>query len=283
MRKIPDLLRQGEQILLEAGNDNPREEARLLFEGETGLDRNRRLWDNINTVDEAVAAAFLAAVDERSKGRPLQYILGQWDFYGRSFFVGEGVLIPRPETEMLVEFALDYLKTNPCAKVLDLCAGSGCIGLTVAAEAPDATVILLEKSPDALKYLQKNKEAFGLTNAHIVAGDLFDGPASYSIEHADVLLSNPPYIADEQVPLLQAEVRKEPVMALAGGTDGLDFYRAIAAKWLPAVNEGGLIALECGEEQTEAVAGLLAPFCDSVACHRDFQNLPRSVTAKKLR
>ena len=267
-------LRAGQARLLDAGIENGDAEARWLLESVTGRAQTALLLSE-EQVSDAVAKAYETLLARRIAGEPVQYLLGSWEFYGFSFAVGEGVLIPRPETELLVEFAERLLAAHPAPVILDLCAGSGCIGLSIAKLLPRARVWLLEKEQAAFAYLEENRRRLGAENAVLIQGDLFDGPAAFGLPHADLLVSNPPYIASEEVPGLQREVLREPASALDGGADGLDFYRALAKDWLPRCDAA---ALECGETQTDAVAALLAAHYQSVAVRRDLNGLPRVVT-----
>ena len=194
-------------------------------------------------------------IDRRLTHYPLQYILGDWDFYGRKFYIGEGVLIPRADTETVAEKCLDLIKDVKRAKVLDLCAGTGCIGITVACERTDASVILVEKYDTALEYTQKNVLQNGANNAVAVKGDVMSG--DYADRKYDLIVSNPPYISDEDMKNLQPEVTFEPQAALAGGIDGLDFYRAIAKNYSGALNEGGKICFEIGIGEENGVTEIL--------------------------
>lgn len=190
-------------------------------------------------------------------GEPLQYVLGKWDFYNYEFSVGKGVLIPRPETEELVEQALKFLKNTVSPVVLDLCSGSGCIGITIAREIKNSSVFCVEISEDALHYLNKN--AKNDENVRIVKADVLDfPPASLRDIKADLIISNPPYIKSGEIASLQAEVRQEPPLALDGGADGLDFYRSIISEWSPLLKSGGLLLFEIGNEQGEAVKALIS-------------------------
>ena len=218
-----------------------------------------------------------SAVKKRSEHYPLQYILGSQPFFEDDFIVGEGVLIPRPETEFLVEIALSKIPANRELKIIDLCAGSGCIGLTLAKKLPKSQVVLFEKSPDAIEYERRNLTLLGLKNVKIVQGDLFDGCR----EKYDVLITNPPYISACEIPQLQSEVGFEPRMALDGGSDGLDFYRAIAEKWLSYLNYGGLVFAECGEEQPRLVTELFGKYIKAY-CENDQYGVERFVIGEKL-
>lgn len=216
-------------------------------------------------------------INRRKNGEPLQYILGKWDFYDLSFLVGEGVLIPRPETEILVDFALDKLKNVKNPVVYDLCSGSGCIGLTIAKHLKNAKVYLLEKEEKALKYLLKNKDELKLDNVFVINDDLFTVDLSLFPE-CDLIVSNPPYIITEEISDLQKEVLFEPITALDGGTDGYDFYRCLSDRWCSKVKKGGYMAMECGEDQSKYIIELFnGKYCESNIIF-DFNNIDRVVT-----
>ena len=185
-------------------------------------------------------------------GEPLQYVIGRWDFYESEFHVGRGVLIPRPETEELTELVIDNAKRFCSPVVFDLCSGSGCIGISIAKALPSSTVYCVEKSEEALQYLLKNAES--ISNVKVVNSDI-NYPSD--IKNADIIVSNPPYIKSSNLSALQSEVQYEPPMALDGGADGLDFYRIIAEKWNSNLKENGMLFLEIGEDQGEAVYEIL--------------------------
>ena len=236
---------------------------------------------------EADEARLEKILKGREEGIPLAYLLGETEFFGRTFSVGEGVLIPRQDTEILVEEALNFLSGRPAAlglelncrlpEVWDLCAGSGCVGLSLAAETPLIEVHLLEKEPAALAWLLKNEARFALPNTSVHPGDLFafDLPQSGSV---DLIVSNPPYIPAGDLAGLQREVTNEPASALNGGTDGLDFYRELTGRWLTCLKPGGGLFAEIGYDQGEAVCGLFrqAGLCD-VACVKDLGGRDRVV------
>lgn len=256
-------------------SDSPEFETSCIFEDLLGIDKGKILVNDITVTQEYIEIVD-NVISRRQNGEPLQYILGKWDFYDLTFRVGEGVLIPRPETEILVDFALEKVKNTDSPVIYDLCAGSGCIGLTIAYHRKDATVYLLEKEEAALKYLNLNKEKYNLENAHIIHGDLFKIDFS-DVPKADVLLSNPPYIPACEISDLQKEVHFEPVTALSGGIDGLDFYRCIAEKWVSKVNKNGFIALECGEEQSSKIINLFDGKYSEKQVIYDFNNIDRIV------
>lgn len=191
-------------------------------------------------------------VQARLQGVPLQYLTGKAWFYGRKFCVGEGVLIPRADTEVLVEHTLKYVKKG--MRIADFCTGSGCIGLTLAAEA-DVFVTLFDLSDDALRYAEQNRKLHDPElKTEVCKVDLLH---SIPQSEYDIIVSNPPYIRRDELPELQAEVRKEPQMALDGGEDGLVFYRRIAELGKRCLRKDGYLILECGIGQSGEILQLL--------------------------
>lgn len=271
---LRELLRCGQTQLTGAEIENGASEALWLLEAASGCTQTKILLSEAEA-EAAAAECYQAMLARRIAGEPVQYLLGSWEFYGFPFAVGPGVLIPRPETELLVAYAERLLTDHPAPVVYDLCAGTGCIGLSVAKLLPRARVYLLEKEADAFSYLEENRRRLGVENAMLLRGDLFAGAAAFALPPADLLLSNPPYIAANELQALQREVQREPATALDGGADGLDFYRAIADLWLPQCDAA---ALECGETQTEAVAALMHRRFSAVSVLPDLNGLPRVVT-----
>lgn len=225
--------------------------------------------------DDVIMKRFADLLWRVKSGEPLQYIIGKWDFYESEFYVGKGVLIPRPETEELCELAIQHIKSLGECVVFDLCAGSGCIGVSVAKACPDATVYMIEKSADAMFYLLKNAD--GITNARVICGDIKN---TNDLPKADVIISNPPYIKSDDIADLQAEVLQEPVMALDGGKDGLDFYRIINDNWYDMLNVNGHLFLEIGDEQGSDIKNVLSSFKD-INVIKDMYGNDRMVTAVK--
>ena len=277
---ISELEKLGSQKLRASGKENSDFDARCLLEFVLNLNPTQYLLNRSEEVDSVCAEKFLSLVERRSNGEPLQYILGKWEFMGLPFYVGEGVLIPRPETEMLVEFALDFLKDKKNPVVIDLCSGSGCIAISVAKHLPNAKVYAVEKSDLAFPYLKKNIWLNCVFNVSAVHGDIFDRTLLSDIK-PDLILSNPPYIRSPEIASLQSEVRNEPSMALDGGEDGLVFYREIANGWLDRLGTGGAIAVECGEDQTEDIIRMFSEKTQYAEAFNDLSGLPRMVTAIK--
>lgn len=237
-----------------------------------------RLYSEKEIEPELAETAF-AYVKRRLQNEPLQYILGKWEFYGREFFVGDGVLIPRPETELLVDIAVQELSGKSEPVCYDLCSGSGCIGISVSKEIPSSQVYMLEKSEKAYSYLIKNIAHNAAFRCVPKAGDIFS-PCMFDLK-ADLILSNPPYICSDVIPSLQPEVQKEPAMALDGGDDGLMFYREIAEHWSAFLKEDGLIAVEIGEDQGDSVRKIFSRYFNDVKVIKDYSSLDRVVLARE--
>lgn len=229
-----------------------------------------------------VAKRLERAVDERAARRPLQYILGNWDFLHLTLKVGEGVLVPRPDTEILCETVVDFLRRQsaPHPQVLDLCAGSGCVGLGIASLYDGTTVTEVEWSDEALPFLRANVAESGLA-ATVIKADVLSAPPA-SLGPFDVVVSNPPYIPTADLPDLMPEVQHEPAMALDGGEDGLAFYRAIVTHWLPLLKEGGLLAVEIGQGQETDVAAIWeAAGLRNITVTPDLSGILRVVSGQK--
>ena len=190
------------------------------------------------------------AVQRRLLGEPLQYILGEWEFMGLPFFVGPGALIPRQDTETLCETALTWLKTRPGASVLDLCCGTGCIGVSLS-KLGGAQAAFGDISPEALVLARRNAARNGVDGAFYESDLLAAVPGTY-----DLIACNPPYLTAAEMASCQKELRFEPALALYGGEDGLDFYRRLAGAWEAHVAPGGLLLMEIGCTQGEAIRGL---------------------------
>lgn len=275
---ISELLKSGAERLKAAGTDDAEYDARCLAEYALNCDYFALRLDFQKELDEKAVEKYFSLIERRLSGEPLQYILEEWEFMGLPFKIGEGVLIPRPETEILAEFAFDFLKKKNDPIVFDLCSGSGCIAISVAKLCPNSTVYAVEKSDAAFNYLMKNIELNGVKNVKAVKGDVFDKTILFGIA-PDLILSNPPYIRSSDIDGLQSEVKKEPITALDGGEDGYDFYRVIASDWIKQIKSGGAIAVECAEDQTEYISELLSEHASDVKAYNDLSGLPRGVIA----
>ncbi len=281
MKTTIDLLRWSTDLLQQAaGECDPLREGRMMLahvlqttEADLRLNPNR-------PVPQPDEAAFIELCRRRAAGEPLQYLLGEWEFFGLPFGVGPGVLIPRPETELLVETALEKLQGLAAPAVADLCSGSGCIAVAVAKSLSGAAVTAAELSDQALPYL-KNNITRNAANVEVVQGDVL-APDLLAGRSFDMILSNPPYISDEEMADLQPEVQHEPQLALWGGGDGLKFYAALPAICHPLLKAGGWLAFEIGYTQQTAVEGFLAAAgYRNISCRRDLAGLPRVVLGQK--
>ncbi len=244
---------QTKKMLKAAGVPDEVFEAKQLIKFITKMNNAEILANYTASLDKVQEALWTVTVKQRCTRYPLQYILGEWDFYGMPFYVGEGCLAPRADTEVLVSTANEWLIRKPDAKVLDLCAGSGCIGVTVAKKNPKASVTLVEKYDVPYTYLNRNIKRHETENATAVLADIFTYQPN---EKFDLILSNPPYISSEEMSLLNEEAKMEPTTALFGGEDGLDFYRHILKEYKQYLNQGGALMVEIGFSQGEAVKEL---------------------------
>lgn len=256
-------------------------EAKELLQTVFGISRQDLLLGREIQVESEQLDRLRELATRRVSGEPLQYLLGEWDFYGRTFSVGPGVLIPRADTEPLVERALDFLKGKSNPRVLDLCTGTGCIAITLAEERPDAEVWAVEKSPEAWAFFCENNRQYG-ERVHGVLADALTEIPILPVEF-DLIISNPPYLTAEEMADLQLEVQKEPTMALDGGSDGLFFYRELTARYRKFLKPGGMMAYEIGMGQEKAVSEIfLQNGLDSVCQIKDFHGIIRVITAENI-
>ena len=225
-------------------------EARLLLSHITGQSLTSIILNNTKPLGEPATGAFLAALERRKAKEPLQYILGRWAFMGLEMLTDPRALIPRPETELLVEEALKFIHgLGRRAKVLDVCTGSGCIAVAIA-KLVDADVTAIDISPAALT-LAKENAALHQAKINFLQSDLFAGLAGQTY---DVIISNPPYIPTGELSGLQHEIQDhEPMLALDGGPDGLDIYRRLVPASLEHLTPGGALFLEIGPAEVETI------------------------------
>ncbi len=271
-------LRQASRVLTEAGCEDAGFDARCLLEDLGGMPRGGGADDTPLTA--AQLATLTEALKERAEGRPLQYLLGEWEFLTLTLKVGEGVLIPRPDTELLCEAAAERLGGKSALRVLDLCAGSGCVGLGVAS-LTGAAVTAVELSDQALPYLRENVERYPALDVTVRQGNVLTDHGCFDGVY-DAILSNPPYIPTADLAGLQREVQWEPKMALDGSADGLLFYRAIAEHWCDKLAPDGFCAVEVGIGQAAQVAALFAAAgLANTEILRDLGGVERVVVARK--
>ena len=266
------------KTLAAAGIEEYVTEAKHILRHVTGM-TNMQILTRYNEQLSPFAQNNLTAIlRQREIHYPLQYILGEWWFYGYPFAVGPGVLAPRADTECVVEKCLDFLKGKEAPRVLDLCAGSGCIGIAIAKECPQAEVLLVEKYPEAMRYSTQNIEKNGAENARVLAGDVMEKTAADQC--FDLIVSNPPYVAAGEKEIMSPETEFEPETAFFGGEDGLDFYRAILAGYAGSLAPGGMLIFEVGAKQSAAVTDLMreAGFSD-IGTKEDLNGIKRAVFA----
>ena len=276
---LRQLAAEGEEILSSAGVPDAKLDSEYLLAEVLKVPRLNLLFSASSLAPEGARESYLTLIARRAGREPLQYILGSQPFYGRDFLVRKGVLIPRQDTEAVCESALGMIPKGKKVRVLDLCCGSGALGVTLALERPLAEVTATDLSPSALECAAENIRRLGAP-VTLRAGDLWDAVPG---QFFDMVVSNPPYIPDGDMPSLQKEVLWEPDMALRGGADGLDFYRRILSSLREHLNAGGNLCLECGDRQTGALLDMVSPMFGEAAAFSDLGGRPRGVLGKGLK
>lgn len=284
MVTIGELFTNVKAILKNSGIDTCRFDAQCIMEDAFGTRMPGILTNSTAKAPSEIMEKVRIMTEKRAAGYPLQYILGQWEFFGYPFIVGEGVLIPRPDTETLVERVIEICRRNniKSPKIADLCSGSGCIAITLKKELPDAEIYAVELSDKALPYIRENAR-LNDTDIHIIQGDVLDENIAKSFTDLDIIVSNPPYLTQSEMNELQTEVAHEPSLALFGGDDGLDFYRKITALWKNSLKTGGFIAYEYGFGQHDAVGEILHENgFENIILSLDTAGITRTAEAQKL-
>ncbi|MGZ8245316.1 peptide chain release factor N(5)-glutamine methyltransferase [Methylomagnum sp.] len=264
---------------LSALSDTPRLDAEVLLMAVLDRDRSYlRAWPE-RPLNPEQAQRFQALIEQRAAGVPVAYLVGEREFWSRSFIVRTGVLIPRPDTELLIELALNFIPAHQPADILDLGTGTGIIAVILAAERPLAQVVATDLSPEALGIARDNAARHGVQNIHFALGDWF--AAVPEDGRFDLIVSNPPYIAELDPHLAQGDLRFEPPLALTSGPDGLDALTAIADTARHRLKPGGWLLLEHGYDQADNLAALLAGYgYGEIAHHLDLQGHSRATTAR---
>lgn len=290
MINAADSLRGISSALIVCGIEDAARESEIIFTGCTGFDRLALYRDQL-TLSETQASDIRVFLDRRKAREPLQYIVGHTDFYGLEIKVGPGVLIPRPETELLVEEVIKIVSSqqakskiqNPKSKIniLDLCTGSGCIAVALAKHFPAATVYGTDISGKALEYAEENAKTHNAGNVIFLKGNLYEPVKTMKF---DLVISNPPYIRRPDIIKLQPEIREwEPFEALDGGDDGLIFYRRILSEACGYLKKGGVMLLEIGKGQARDVARIAEDSglkCVSVI--KDYAGIERHLRLENL-
>ena len=256
--KYNDLYMDLRRRLREAGAEDATQAARELVCTASGKTKNELLRDGLLYASPEVERSAYSLCARHLAGEPVAYLIGEWEFYGLGLDISPAVLIPRPDTEVLVQTVVHELDSGADCRVLDLCAGSGCIGLAVASQVLRSRVLLGEWDEEALKICRQNIRRNDLTGRVVsLQLDAREKPPAHLGEF-DCIVSNPPYIPDGDIAELDASVRDyEPHLALRGGTDGLDFYRAIAGHWTTALRVGGRLLFEVGIGQADEVLRIM--------------------------
>lgn len=260
----------------------PELEARELVSCALGSDLRR--LPQMQTLSTYQQARLEELVKRRLQGEPLAYLLGEWDFYGITLRVTPDVLIPRSDTERLCELAIARARTKETPCVLDLCSGSGCIALALLNEIPTASALGVDVSPKAVQLAEENAKQLGLTDRYCcMEGNALEAPPEEYWAAFDVMVCNPPYITEQEMRELDISVSAyEPHLALYGGTDGLDFYRAVMQGWAQTVRPGGDIFFECGWKQGQAVANVcIEAGWNNTKIETDYAGVPRIIHTER--
>ena len=253
--KICDSFNLIKKKLTEAGAESPAFDASELISYVLKTPYSPAL-DKEKDLTEAELDTLLSLAERRAEGEPLQYILGQWEFYGFPFKVGRGVLIPRDDTEVCLRASLPHLDNTENPKILDLCAGSGTIAVTLKKLYPKSEVTAVELSKDAFYYLKENSK-LNNSDINLINGDIFEVYKNFKDNYFDLIISNPPYLTSEELCSMQKELYFEPSMALDGGEDGCDFYRRIIPLYSPKLKAGGQLIFELDGKEAEYTKSLM--------------------------
>ncbi len=282
MAQAGELLREAGSALQAAGIDSARLDAELLLAAAWNTNRTGLVLRRDTEPPATTVAAFTAMLQRRLRREPVSYILGEREFWSLSFVVDPSVLVPRPETECLVERALHHARAMvvPALRVADVGTGSGCIAIALASELPQATVRAIDISAAALAVAARNAERLGVAaRVDCRRGDLLDGAPDASFE---LIVSNPPYVTTAELAGLEPELDYEPRLALDGGADGLDPARCLVAQAERALVPGGWLLFEIGCTQGEAALDLVrGPAWEMADCRPDWSGLPRFVEARR--
>lgn len=252
---VNEIYQSGLKLLENNNIENSKFEAQSLLQKAFSFDRVGFIIHKTDKADENCSHNFLKLIEKRISGEPLQYILGEWSFMGFDFKVGRGVLIPRDDTEVVVNLCIDFLKNRADKKTVDLCSGSGAIAVALD-KISGAEVTAVEIDETAFSYLETNVKENNSSVKSVMA-DALEICDTFADGGLDLIVSNPPYIKSADIETLQKEVRLEPRLALDGGEDGCDFYREIVNRWSRKLKKGGALAFELGEGQADAVKALM--------------------------
>lgn len=278
---IDSAIKEGAQLLFTAGVAESRRESARLIAHALRRDRTFIIAHGDEALDNKDFDTFQKLIARRASGEPLQYITGHQEFFKLIFEVTPDVLIPRPETELIVETALELLKNEPPALFADIGTGSGCIAISLLHELPDGRAIATDISAAALVIAQRNAERHGVGNrVALVESDLFSDLET--VGPFQLIASNPPYVSESQLQALPREVRLEPRRALAAGGDGLAMIKRLLAEAPPFLSSGGHLVFEIGFGQHTAIDHFIDTISwDMVGIRNDLQGIPRTVILRK--
>lgn len=280
--KIGELLKEGYQILKEEGIESYALDCDLLLGKVVKKDRLFLLLNRDYELNHKEIEEFYRLLKLRKNKMPIKYMLGECEFMGLPFYIREGVLIPRPDTEILVECAMEEIKKNKFKNICDVCCGSGIIGITIAKLLKDVNVKCSDISHTAYEVTSENIKRLGVgERVQVIESDLL-GKFIENKERFDVVVSNPPYIRKNVIGTLMEDVKNfEPYEALCGGEDGLNFYREITSESLKLLNNGGMLLFEIGYDQKDSVSNLLKEngFVE-VECLKDLSGKDRVIKGK---
>lgn len=282
-KTINDVYMELFRRLKEAGEPQPSLAARELTAYACKADKDHTAgWGHAYLDDATVDYAHLLC-DRLLEGEPLAYILGEWDFYGLTFQVDASVLIPRADTEPLCELVIENASGKVSPRILDLCCGSGCIGIAAAYHVPGAHVAAIDNAEGPLRITRENARRLGVQNRVVALHADVCQPPPAGMGQFDIIVSNPPYITRAEMRELDRSVyHYEPHEALYGGLDGLDFYRAICTHWRALLAPAGVLLLECGWRQANEVAAILEEHgLADIGITEDLSGVPRIVSGRR--
>jgi len=276
---LSDALRNGTDKLKKAGIETAITDALVLLSHVTGRDRAYLYAHGDQTLRGREKEKYFELIEKRMKKMPVAYITGVREFMSLNFFVRPGILIPRPETELLVETVINFVNSYPSLsfRILDVGTGSGCIAISLAYYIKNCRVTAVDVSNAALEVAQLNAERNMVADKiEFLHGNIFESLCGRKF---DIIASNPPYIPTGDITGLEADVRDfEPAIALDGGMDGMDFFRIIIQEGNEYLNEHGLLILEVGQGQASKVAGLMEGYFQDIKVYKDLQGIPRAVS-----
>lgn len=269
--------------LNEAGVEENKSEADIIFEYCFNMDKLKIILHGNEKLPENLIDKLDGIINKREKGIPIQYVLGEWNFRDLKFKVGEGVLVPRDDTNILIDVSIEFLNSKKAPCVVDLCSGSGCVAISIERELKlkNPEVFGVELSKKAFEYFKINAE-INRSNVKAINGDILKIYSDFCDDKFDAIVSNPPYIRTDEIPQLQKEVKSEPVMALDGGKDGLYFYKSICKNWVSKLKSGGMIAFEIGLGQENEVKKIMEE--SGIGCikfYKDINGIIRVVSGIK--